>query len=484
MRARLPAAAAAAAALLAALTIAAVGTVPAHAQTGGFQTSGTQLLDANGNPFVARGTSLPHVWFTQNSPAQFNDVANLGANAVRVVLGSGHQWGPSLDVGNVIDWCKQNQMICVLEVHDATGFGEQSGAVSILDVVNDYWSNQTVRDAVQGEEAYVLVNIANEPRGNNDAGAWVQETQQAIQAMRNLGYDHTLVVDAPNWGQDWQFNMRDNAVAVANSDPQDNTLFSIHMYEVFSSPGNVTAYFDAFAQMNLPLMVGEFGWVHNGQNVAWQTVMSEAQSRGIGWYAWSWSGNSGGAEQLDQSNGFNPDSLTQWGQDVFNGTNGIAQTAQTASVYDGTPPPTTSPPPTTTSPPPTTTSPPPTTTSPPPTTTSPPPPPGGCAVNYQASDWGGHPGFTANVTVTNNGGSTINGWTLTWNYTAGQTVSEPGWGAFVSQSGATVTATNEAWNGTIPPGGSASFGFNGTATAIGNNPPPTGFTLNGAGCTT
>lgn len=473
MRARLPAAVAAAAALLAALTMTAIASPAAHAQSGGFQTSGTQLLDANGNPFIARGTSLPHVWFTQNSPAQFNDVANLGANAVRVVLGSGHQWGPSLDVGNVIDWCKQNQMICVLEVHDATGFGEQSGAVSILDVVNDYWANQTVRDAVQGEEAYVLVNIANEPRGNNNAQTWVQETQQAISMMRNLGYQHTLVVDAPNWGQDWQFVMRDNAQQIASQD--DNILFSIHMYEVFSSPGNVTAYFDAFQQMNLPLMVGEFGWVHNGQNVAWQTVMSEAQSRGIGWYGWSWSGNSGGAEQLDQSNGFNPGSLTQWGQDLFNGTNGIAQTAQTATVYDGDPP--SSPPTTPPSTPPTTTPP-----SSPPTTTEP-PPPGGCAVDYQASNWGGHPGFTASVTVTNNGSSAVSGWTLTWDYTAGQTVTPPGWSAVVSQSGATVTVTNEVWNGTIPPGGSVSFGFNGTAASAGNNPPPAGFTLNGASCT-
>lgn len=470
MRARLPAAAAAAAALFAALTVAAIGSPPAHAQTGGFQTSGTQLLDANGNPFIARGTSLPHVWFTQNSPAQFNDVAGLGANAVRVVLGSGHQWGPSLDVGNVIDWCKQNQLICVLEVHDATGFGEQGGAVSILDVVNDYWADQTVRDAVQGEEAFVLVNIANEPRGNNDAQAWVQETQQAISAMRNLGYQHTLVVDAPNWGQDWQFVMRDNAQQIAGQD--DNILFSIHMYEVFSSPGNVTAYFDAFQQMNLPLMVGEFGWIHNGQNVAWQTVMSEAQSRGIGWYGWSWSGNSGGAEQLDQSNGFNPNSLTQWGQDLFNGANGIAQTAQTATVYDDDPPP-----------PPSSSPPGPPSSSPPvPPSSEPPPPPGGCAVSYQANDWGGHPGFTASVTVTNNGGSTIDGWSLTWDYTAGQTVNAPGWSAVISQSGATVTATNEAWNGTIPAGGSVSFGFNGTAASVGNNPAPAGFTLNGASC--
>src|SRR5690606_29859549 len=157
--------------------------------------------------------------------------------------------------------------------------------------------------------------------------------------MRSFGYDHTLVVDAPNWGQDWQFVMRDNAQRIANADPLDNLLFSIHMYEVFSTPQNVINYMDAFQPMGLPLMVGEFGHNHNGQNVAWQTVMSEAQARGIGWYAWSWSGNSSPAANLDQSVNFNPNNLTQWGQNVFLGTNGIQQTAQCATVFpncDGT----------------------------------------------------------------------------------------------------------------------------------------------------
>lgn len=98
------------------------------------------------------------------------------------------------------------------------------------------------------------------------------------------------------------------------------------------------------------------------------------------------------------------------------------------------------------------------------------------------SNWGGHPGFTANVTVTNRSSAAIDGWTVTWTYTAGQTVTPPGWNATITQSGATVTATNLDWNRTIPPGGSVTFGFNGIAATIGDNPQPTGFSLNGASC--
>jgi mannan endo-1,4-beta-mannosidase len=117
------------------------------------------------------------------------------------------------------------------------------------------------------------------------------------------------------------------------------------------------------------------------------------------------------------------------------------------------------------------------------TTSPPPPPPAGCQITYQANNWGGSPGFTANVTITNTGSSTISGWTVGWSYSAGQTISPPGWNATVTPSGSSVTATNAAWNGTISPSQSTSFGFNGTATSIGNNPSPTAFTLNGGSCT-
>ncbi|WP_123788253.1 lytic polysaccharide monooxygenase [Phytoactinopolyspora halophila] len=111
-----------------------------------------------------------------------------------------------------------------------------------------------------------------------------------------------------------------------------------------------------------------------------------------------------------------------------------------------------------------------------------PPEPGECVIGYEAEGWGDDPGFTASVTVTNTGGTDIDGWTLEWDYTAGQTVEEPGWSASVSQSGTTVTAENESWNGTISAGSSVTFGFNGTASSAGDNPAPEEFTLNGMDC--
>src|SRR5688500_1070813 len=83
----------------------------------------------------------------------------------------------------------------------------------------------------------------------------------------------------------------------------------------------------------------------------------------------------------------------------------------------------------------------------------------GCRVDYAvASQWQG--GFGANVTITNLG-DPINGWSLVWSYTAGQTVTQA-WNATVTQSGAQVTATNVGYNGSIATNATASFGFNGS----------------------
>ncbi|MBP1781737.1 glycoside hydrolase family 9 protein [Micromonospora chalcea] len=112
-------------------------------------------------------------------------------------------------------------------------------------------------------------------------------------------------------------------------------------------------------------------------------------------------------------------------------------------------------------------------------TTTAPPAGGTCAVTWTANSW--DTGFTANITVANTGTTAINGWTLAFTFgNTGQKVGQA-WSANVTQTGTAVTATNLSYNGTLAPGASTSFGFNGTHT--GSNPRPATFTLNGTACT-
>ncbi|GAB2978694.1 cellulase family glycosylhydrolase [Saccharothrix stipae] len=529
-------------AAIAALVLSLLTVVPAHAAAG-FTVSNGRLLDANGNDFVMRGVNHAHTWYADRTTQALKDIKATGANTVRVVLSSGDRWtlNNAADVTNVINQCKANKLICVMEVHDTTGYQEQSGAVSLARAV-EYW--KSIQSAMAGQEKYVILNIGNEPWGNNGHAGWTQATKDAITSLRAAGFEHTIMVDAPNWGQDWGFTMRDNAASVFATDPRKNTVFSVHMYGVFDTAGEITDYLNRFVTAKLPIVVGEFGNDHSDGNPDEDTIFATTQSLKLGYLAWSWSGNGGGVEYLDMVTGFNAAQLTPWGQRAINGANGIKATSREASVYgDGGP----------------------TDTTPPSTPGTPSASgvtsssatlswtastdnvgvsgydvvrvsgtaetaagsstttsttitglsagttytfavyardaagnrstrsgtvnvttqtggggPASCAVTYKiAGQWQG--GFQGDVKIANTGTTAVNGWTLRWTWANGQTVSQS-WGATTAQSGSTLSATNVAYTGSIPVNGSVAFGFIGSWN--GTNSAPTAFTLNGASCTT
>lgn len=100
-----------------------------------------------------------------------------------------------------------------------------------------------------------------------------------------------------------------------------------------------------------------------------------------------------------------------------------------------------------------------------------------CTVDYKIQNqWS--TGFTAAVTVTNNSAAKSS-WSLKWSYAGNQKVTS-GWNAKLSQSGAAVTAANEAYNAQLATGGSVSFGFQGSYS--GSNAIPATFTLDGVTC--
>ncbi|MEU0114675.1 cellulase family glycosylhydrolase [Streptomyces bobili] len=421
---------------------------PAQAETRaapGFHVTDGRLLDANGEDFVLRGVNHAHTWYPTRTPQALKDIKALGANSVRVVLATGDRWTrtEAADVAAIVTECKRNRLVCVLEAHDTTGYGEQAGAVSLARAV-DYWLS--VKNVLQGQEKYVVVNLGNEPYGNSGYGTWTSDTQNAIARMRDAGFDHTLMVDAPNWGQDWTFTMRDNAGKVFAADPDRNTVFSIHMYGVFDTAAGVNDYLNRFTSQRLPIVVGEFGNDHSDGNPDEDAIMAAAQQLGIGYLGWSWSGNGGGVEYLDMATAFDASRLSTWGRRIFDGPDGIRQTAREASVFasgpdDGSAG-------------------------------------GSCAVTYRLSDWGNW--FNADVTIRNTGTTTVKGWQLGFAFPGDQRLNQA-WNARATQQGSQVRASSESWTETIPAGGTVTFGFNGSST--GPNGVPTSFALNGTDCT-
>ncbi|MFS8197948.1 cellulase family glycosylhydrolase [Streptomyces sp. CWNU-52B] len=501
-----------------------------------------RLLEGNGNDFVMRGVNHAHTWYPGETQS-LADIKALGANTVRVVLSNGHRWtrNSAADVAAVVAQCKANRLICVLEVHDTTGYGEEAAAAT-LDQAADYWIG--LKSVLTGEENYVVINIGNEPWGNTDPAGWTDPTIAAVKKLRAAGFEHTIMVDAPNWGQDWQGVMRANARSVYDADTTGNLIFSIHMYSVFDTAQEITDYLNAFVDAGLPLLIGEFGGPADQYGDPDEdTMMAAAQQLRLGYLAWSWSGNTDPV--LDLTIGFDPNQLSSWGQRIFNGADGIAQTSEEATVFGGGDPGDTQAPTapgtpraaavaatsvtltwtaatddvgvvaydivrvsggseatvaasTTNSA---------TVTglsantaytfavyardaagnrSPRSATVNVTTDDGGsvpgtsCSVGYRVvGEWPG--GFQGEITIRNTGTAAVSGWKLVFAFADGQTVSAM-WGGTPTQSGATVSVAPASYTSTIPASGSVTVGFTGNKGAA--NTAPAAFALDDTACAT
>ncbi|MFE7812211.1 glycosyl hydrolase family 18 protein [Streptomyces sp. NPDC057433] len=96
------------------------------------------------------------------------------------------------------------------------------------------------------------------------------------------------------------------------------------------------------------------------------------------------------------------------------------------------------------------------------------------ATYAKTQDWGS--GFEGKWTVKNTGTTALSAWTVEWDFPSGTSVTSS-WDADVTSSGNHWTARNKSWNGTLAPGASVSFGFNGSGTGS-----PAGCELNGGSC--
>ncbi len=292
----------------------------------GFFVQGARLLDAYGRAFVIRGVNNPHIWYDTAAQYQayaaLDTIASYGTNTIRVVW---ETTGPVALLREVLHRIVELDMVPMVELHDVTSSTSRAALVDMA----EYYASADVREVLNDFREYAIVNIANEWSGNDFFGAY----QEAVSYLRNNGISHTLVIDANGFGQNGQAIL-DNAATLTNADPQKNLLFSVHMYESFGTPAAVDNLLNTASSRGIPLIVGEFGWQHNGRAVAWERILTQTNALGVGYIAWSWLGNEGATAALDMATGPNGP-LTDWGQDVMAGAPGnIRSTSRRASIFE------------------------------------------------------------------------------------------------------------------------------------------------------
>jgi mannan endo-1,4-beta-mannosidase len=284
----------------------------AGAQAPGFQVKGRHLYDRCGERVILRGVNKMITW-TDRSGSSFSEIAESGANSVRIVMVSG-------DNGSDLDrWateCLAHNMIPMVENHSATGnWGGLGGVV-------DWWCNSDRVEAIQKHEQYLLLNIANECGQNVSEEDFRTEYASAVTRMREAGIHVPLIIDASGYGQNIDM-LQAAGPYLISQDPDSNLLFSIHMWWPSEWRGEdvdqqVIDELQESVDMGLPLIVGEFA--HKAVNctpaIPYLTIIEHCQLQEVGWLAWSWGPGNGDCGEMDMTPDGTFESLDDWGLEV------------------------------------------------------------------------------------------------------------------------------------------------------------------------
>ncbi len=308
----------------------------------GSYTQGRFLFDNCGNKITLRGVNKMSVW-TDREGNSFAEIAKSGANCVRIVWLTKEDNGQPTSAANLDDLiakCAAQNMIPMVEVHDATGDWSKLG-----DMVS-FWKRSDILSVIKKHEKYLLINIANECGDDRVTDAqFSQGYTSAVQQLRQAGIRTPLVIDGADWGKNLEQLVRVGP-GLIQADPNKNLLFSVHTYWPVAqgaSPQFIKDQFEAAVKANLPFIVGEFAaygaYAGNASicsaagRVDYQTILSETQRLGIGWLAWEWGpGNAGGGDPLCSVMDMTTDgrfvNLVGWGKDLaLTNTNGIQRTS-------------------------------------------------------------------------------------------------------------------------------------------------------------
>ncbi len=262
----------------------------------GLLVKGRHLYTPCNDKIIIRGVNKMIVWTDDLNlrKQSYTEIRKTGANCVRIVWLANPSNG-EVDAGpagldRTIQDCIDNDMIPMVELHDATGDWAK------LNTVVNYWLRQDVINVVKKHEKYLLVNIANEcgdDQVTNDQFKSGYET--AVAQLRAAGIHTPLVIDAADWGKNLEMLVATGSYLI-NKDPDKNLLFSVHTYWAIADGADeafITGQFQAAVAANLPFIVGEYAAKFN-QNVQcviecdYKTIIKRCQENEIGWLAWEW----------------------------------------------------------------------------------------------------------------------------------------------------------------------------------------------------
>lgn len=284
----------------------------------GFRVIGRHLYDKCGEKVILRGVANPNIWIWGQTDgfAQYIEIEQTGANVVRIVW---ETKGSASELDDAIANCIAFGMIPMVECHDATC------DLAKLDEVVDYWTSPAISDVIISHEEYLLLNIANE------AGDWAASASafrnayaSAILEIRNADIHVPLIIDATDCGKKIDV-LQSEGPYLIGVDPDSNLMFSIHMWWNIKTgypEEKITQEIEQSVNMNLPLLVGEFGSWYDWEDdeitpetvIPYLTIIEQCHLHEIGYIAWSWFLNDNPVWDMTTNGTY--ETLYDWGLEV------------------------------------------------------------------------------------------------------------------------------------------------------------------------
>lgn len=461
----------------------------ADAGAGYWHTSGRQILDASGQPVRVAGINwfgfetsnhVVHGLWSRDYKSMIDQMKSLGYNTIRIPFSddifkagtvpnsidfsSGKnadlQGLSSLGVlDRIVSYAGQDGLKVILDRHRPDS-GGQSALWYTAAVPESTWiaNLKALATRYKGQDTVVGIDLHNEPHDpacwgcGDTATDWRLAAQRAGNAVLGVNPDLLIFVEGvqtvngvSGW---WGGNLMGVAQYPVQLSVANRVVYSAHDYATSvaqqswfsdpSFPANMPGIWDKywgylFKQNIAPVWVGEFGTtLQSTVDQKWLAALvsylrptSTYGADSFHWTFWSWNPNSGDTGGILKDDWQTVDT-------VKDGYLASVKAPGFPGSGGGDP--------------------------------GGPGDPGGgtaaCTATYSvSSDWGS--GFNAEVKVSNSGSTALSSWKVTWTWPGAQKVGSM-WNASYTQTGSTVTATNASHNGSIPAGGSATFGFGGT----------------------
>jgi len=254
---------------------------------GKLKVSGTQLVNACGDPVQLRGMSThgPQWFGNCYSESSLNTlVKDWGISIFRLAMYVEEQgyitnpnnWKQWID--KYVDLCEQHGIYCLIDWHVLNPGNPNAHKSDAI----DFWKYMSQK---HGQKAHVLYEICNEPNGTgwSDVKSYATDV---VKTIRDNNDNTVIIIGTPTWSQDVD-------IAGADKVSGTNLMYTLHFY-AGSHKGELRSKAQSALNNNTPIFVTEFGTSHASGDAMYspdetKTWISWLNERKISWVCWSFS---------------------------------------------------------------------------------------------------------------------------------------------------------------------------------------------------